>query len=84
MSYLWNHHPDLSAAPKEILEHHFFEKDIQVFECGMFLLENDKYAIVRFSTDDKFDVNVGFSETEEFDSIKDAVILYNSLTEEIK
>lgn len=83
-TYLWNHHPELSAAPSELVERFIREDDLEVFECGIFLLENDKIALVRFSSEDKTDTSVGVTEVEEFDSITDAAILFEDLTKEFE
>lgn len=83
-TYLWNHHPELSAAPFELVERFIKEDELEVFECGIFLLENDRIALVRFSSDDKTDVSVGVTEIEEFDSITDAARLFGDLTKEFE
>lgn len=83
-TYLWNHHPELSAAPFELIERFVKEDDLEVFECGIFLLENDKIALVRFSSEDKTDNTVGVTEVQEFDSITDAAKLFGDLTKELE
>lgn len=81
MSFLWNQYPDLSAAPKALIKHRILEGEESVFECAVFLLENDKFLFIRFSSDDKNDKEVGITEVGEFDNLNDAAILFDTYEE---
>jgi hypothetical protein len=83
MTSLWNHHPEISSPPKDLIDHFIFKNGEEIFECAIFLLQNDKYLFIRFNSENLLDPNIGVTETEEFDDLNDAAILYKSYTENL-
>ena len=80
MSYLWIQNPEISSAPESVIDHFIYEDGLEVFECALFLLENQNFAVVRFSTENKEDEKVGVTEVEEFDFKEEAAKLFFELT----
>lgn len=80
MSYLWIQNPEISSPPESIIDYFVYEDGLEIFECALFLLENQSFAVVRFSTENKEDEKVGVTEVEEFDFKEEAVKLFFELT----
>jgi hypothetical protein len=74
--YLWRQEPLLSSAPEETLKYSLNETAESVCEAAVFKLGNGKYLFIRFVSDFKDDLEVGFTDAEEFDTLEEAVTLY--------
>lgn len=66
----------VSAAPIETINHFQHIDGELVYEVAVLKLENDKYLYVSFSSDHRFEEEVGTTDVEEFDNLEDAVRLY--------
>lgn len=78
-TYLWSHHPFVSSPPIERIEHKIYVgKKGEIDEMGIFKLKNEKFLFIRFYGT-KLDLNKGFTDIEEFKSLKEAKNVYNSL-----
>ena len=77
--YLWNHYPVVSSPPVSCLNHYFSCDGDEVFEIGLFVLEDGNFLCISFLTEDKKNQDVGVTEYKEFDSEIDASIMFEEL-----
>lgn len=83
-TYVWVQEPWLSASPIERLKHAVYRGDKgEVDEMAVFKLENGKYLYIRYCGNEKIlleqDEDVGFTDSEEFDSLDEAEALYDMI-----
>lgn len=67
----------ISAAPIEVINHFQHIDGSVVYEVAVIRLENEKYLFIAFSSDNRFDEEVGVTDIEEFDNREEAVKIYN-------
>lgn len=77
--YLWNHYPSVSSPPEKVLNHHLVLDEDDVFEVGLFLLENGSFLCISFVSEDRKNQEVGVTEYKEFDSLEEATIMFDEL-----
>jgi hypothetical protein len=78
-TYLWSHEPFVSAPPVKRVEYRLFEgKKGEIDEIAVFKLANDKFLFIRFYGT-KIDLNKGFTDIEEFNTLQEAKIVYSSM-----
>lgn len=79
ITYLWEHEPFVSSPPCDRILHHLYEGEKEeIDEIAVFKLQNEKFLFIRFYGTKK-DLNMGFTDLEEFDSFDDAKMLYESM-----
>lgn len=78
-TYLWSHHPFISAPPAERVEHtQYVGTKGEIDEMAIFRLKNNKFLFIRFYGT-KENLNQGFTDLEEFESLNEAKNVYKSL-----
>ncbi len=81
-TYLWSHRPFLSAPPIKRVKYRLFEgKKGEIDEIAVFQLNNDQFLFIRFYGI-KTDLNKGFTDIEEFETLQEAKSVYSSMIPE--
>lgn len=83
-TYVWIQEPWLSSSPTERLEHAVYRGEKgELDEMAIYKLENGKYLYIRYCGNEKVllekDEDIGFTDLEEFESLDEALNLYNML-----
>ena len=75
-TYLWSHAPLLSSPPQEMIDHVLWIEGNEIYEKGVFLLENGRYLYVSYNgmIDNP---NTGITDIEELWNHEDALELFN-------
>lgn len=78
---LWNHHPNLSSPPVEKILGYVTNAGDKLDEYGLFKLQNGNYLYIHFCGTEK-NLSLGFTELEEFATLKEAKHLYKTVLSE--
>jgi CRISPR/Cas system-associated endoribonuclease Cas2 len=83
-TYVWIQEPWLSASPIERIKHSIYRGEKgELDEVAVYKLENEKYLYIRYCGNEKMieteNGDIGFTDSEEFDSLEEAISLYEMI-----